>query len=263
MKKYKIILIIASIIFLLATIIVYAQTSTPVASEEKQIVSAEMIDMSSSIFSKLDSTENISKTEVIKDKLTDKTLYQISNDKYSINLDSSNNLVGIYSKYINCEGISQKLDKTASQNYIVNKYSELALPSEYELIYLEQFDNEIWQANFEKNYNGIYNKYESVKVFFIPETDEIVALTVFNEKTNSSEVSVTKEDAILTASKNLGIDSSDIVSSEISIEKANTYYDQANSDSTPHTSWVLETKDNTFIYVDANSNSIIGGDCIE
>lgn len=263
MKKNVIIFISASIILLLATIIVYAQTSTSSSSEQEEAVTSEMINASSGILSKLDSTGEITETTVLEDKYLDKTFYQVSNDKYSIKLDSSSNLVGIYSKYIQTEEVTDKLDKASVQAYLENKYAELDLPSEYELIYLEQFDDEIWEADFEKKYDDFYNKYESVKMYFIPETDEIVALTIFDEETNSTDTTVSEEEAILTASQNLGIDSADIVSSELSVEKANTYYDDSNSDSSLHTSWVLETSDNTYIYVDANSNSIIGGDCIE
>lgn len=263
MKKRLLILISISIVFSLATLIVYAKTYTPSISEPKNFVTEEMVSTSSDLLSKLNSNNSISKKEVVTDEYENKTLYKISNDKYSVNLDDSNNLVAIYSKYIETTQISNKYDKATVENYILNKYKELNLPSEYELTYLEQFDDDIWEANFEKKYNGFYNKYESVKTFFIPETDEIVALTVFNKKTNSNEISVNKDDAVLTATQNLNIDASDIISSKVSVEKANTYYNESNSDTSLHTSWVLETKDNSFIYVDANSNSIIGGDCIE
>ena len=120
------------------------------------------------------------------------------------------------------------MDSSSAKDYILDKYKKLNLPSDYELNYLEKFDYLIWQANFEKNYNGIYNKYESVKVFFIPDTDEIVSLTVFNEPAASNETTITQEEATLTATENLGISSSDIVSATLTMEKANDYYDNSN-----------------------------------
>ena len=119
----------------------------------------------------------------------------------------------------------------------------------------EKYDDEIWQANFEKNYNGIYNKYESVKVYFIPENDEIVALTVFNEAPTNSSVTISEEDAILTAANSLDVSSSEIVSATLSMEKSE-------SDESIHPSWVVQASNNSIVFVDANNNAVIGGDSI-
>ncbi len=259
--KYKIILISFVSIILLASVIVYAQTSS-VSHEAAKTVTQEMINTSSEILKDLNSTEAILNTQVKYDELKKQNIYEISNSKYTINLDSSNNLIGIYSKSTTPVTTNNLADKNQAQTMIVNKYKELGLPADYELSYLEKFDNEIWQANFEKNYNGIYNKYESVKVFFIPENNEIVALTVFNEGHDNSEVSVSKEDAVLTASQNLNLPSSEVVSAYLSMEKSNTFYDENNSDTSVHTSWVIQTSDNSIVYVDASDNNVIGGDCI-
>ena len=136
------------------------------------------------------------------------------------------------------------------------------MPKEYELNYVEKYDDLIWQANFEKNYDGIYNKYESVKVFFIPDTDEIVALTVFNEPAKSSEISVSEEEATLTAAEKLDLSTDEIVSAELTMEKSNTFYDESNSNSSIHSTWVITASDNSIIYIDAETNEVIGGDSI-
>lgn len=261
-NKHKIFLFSFLAIILLTSVIVYAQTAS-IQTDTSKVVSGEMINVSSEILKDLNSEDSISKTEVVYDELQNKNIYKMENSKYSINLDESKNLVGIYSKEISpIMTRAASFDKTAATEMIKNKYNELGLPADYELSYIEKYDDEVWQANFEKNYNGIYNKYESVKVFFVPENDEIVALTVFNEGNDTSVATVSKNDAVLSAAKNLNIDSSEIVSANLSMEKANDYFDESNTDTSVHTSWVLEAKDGSIVYVDASDNTVIGGDHI-
>ena len=266
MKKNIKILLTSTALFSLATAtFVYATNSS--ISQDKvsatpKAVSSASISKSTEIFSELNSSSEKINSQVTHDDMQNKDFYSIENSKYLINLDTDNNLAGIYSKTISSTSEVSTADKTTPQNYIVNKYKELNLPSTYELNYLEKFDDLIWQANFEKNYNGIYNKYESVKVFFIPDSDEIVSLTVFNEGATSSTVNTSKEDAESTAVQNLGINSSDIVSANLSMEKANKFYDNNNADTSVHPTWVIQSSDNSLIYVDAESNKVIGGDSI-
>lgn len=265
MKRNVKIIILSCILLVLTAAIVYA-TQVPASAEKqnKKIVSTQMLDTSSEIFSKLDSEETVSKTEVKYDALRKKDIYEVSNSKYIVNLDSNNNLVGIYTNSIEPITIKSRsiATKDSAREVILAKYKELNLPSEYELVYLEKIDDEVWEADFQKNYNGIYNKYEAVKTFFIPENNEILALTVFNEGNDSSEVTVSNEDAIKTASNSLNIEASKIISSTLTMEKANKFYDKNNNDSSVHTTWVLETSDNSKIYVDATDNTVIGGDNI-
>lgn len=253
-RNYKVLLITFVVILLLTSAIVYAQTANT-ATEEIKVVSSEMINKSSEILNDLNSQDTISDTKVVYDELQEKNIYTVSNSKYTINLDESNNLVGIYTKGTSPIRTRSLCDKEAAKEMIVAKYEELGLPSEYELSYLEKYDDEIWQANFEKNYNGIYNKYESVKVYFIPENDEIVALTVFNEAPTNSSVTISEEDAILTAANSLDVSSSEIVSATLSMEKSE-------SDESIHPSWVVQASNNSIVFVDANNNAVIGGDSI-
>ena len=70
------------------------------------------------------------------------------------------------------------------------------------------------------------------------------------------------EEATLTATENLGISSSDVVSATLTMEKANDYYDNSNQDTSIHPTWVIQSSDNSIIYIDAENNKVIGGDCI-
>ena len=263
MKKKIEILIIATV--LLASItatLVYASVSSSSEVETIKTVSTASISKSSEIFEKLDTNSDNVNSKVVYDELKKENLYEFENAKYFVNMNTKNELVGIYSKTVTTTQTTSNVNTSSAKEYVLNKYTELNLPAEYELTYLEKFDDLIWQANFEKNYNGIYNKYESVKMFFIPDSDEIFALTVFNESAASSAVTVSKEDAETTAAKNLGIDSSNIKSATLSMEKANKFYDNSNSDTTVHSTWVIQSSDDTIVYVDAENNNVIGGDHI-
>lgn len=263
MKKKIKFLILTTVLFASITAtIVYATASSSIETETVKTVSTASISKSSEIFEKLDTNSDNVISKVVFDKLKNENLYEFENTKYFVNMNTKNELVGIYSKNITTTQPTSNANTSTAKEYVLNKYTKLNLPSEYELTYLEKFDDLIWQANFEKNYNGIYNKYESVKMFFIPDSDEIVALTVFNESAKSSNVNISKEEAELTATQNLGIDSSNIKSTTLSMEKANKFYDNTNSDTTVHPTWVIQSSDDTIVYVDAENNNIIGGDHI-
>lgn len=260
-KKIEILIILAVLLASITATIVYASVSSSEVETIKTVSTASM-SKSSEIFEKLDTNSNNVNSKVVYDELTKENLYEFENTKYFVNMNTKNELVGIYSKNVTATQTTSNVNNQTAKEYVLNKYTELNLPTEYELTYLEKFDDLIWQANFEKNYNGIYNKYESVKMFFIPDSDEIVALTVFNEGASSSTVTVSKEDAEMTATQNLGIDSSNIKSATLSMEKANKFYDNSNSDTTIHSTWVIQSADDTIVYVDAENNTVIGGDHI-
>ena len=258
-KKIEILIILAVLLASITATIVYATVSSSSEIETVKTVSTASISKSSE---KLDTNSDNVNSKVIYDELKKENLYEFENTKYFVNMNTKNELVGIYSKNVTTTQTTSNANTSSAKEYVLNKYTELNLPAEYELTYLEKFDDLIWQANFEKNYNGIYNKYESVKMFFIPDSDEIVALTIFNEGASSSTVTVSKEDAETTAAQNLGISSSDIKSATLSMEKANKFYDNSNSDTSVHSTWVIQSSDDTIVYVDAENNNVIGGDHI-
>ena len=190
--------------------------------------------------------------------MTNKNLAQIYTDNYIVSLDSSSKeLVGLYQRYAKYN-LNTTEDKNIAENFINSKYSEMNLPSDYKLVYLEKFDDYVWEADYQKEYNGVYNMYEAVKVFFNPENKEIVALTIFNEKyTDTSSEAISEESAINSAST---VSDEKIVNSELTLIKSNNYYDKENNDKSIHKAWVLTTEKENKIYVDSASGEIIGGD---
>lgn len=262
MKRNIKILALTSILLILTAVCVFATTAMPTEKVEEKMVSAKMIDTSSDILAKLNQTEAVTSTRVKYNMLKDEDIYEVSNPKYNIEFDSNNNLVGIYSKAISPVTAKVAANKDFAREVIMEKYKELNLPAEYELVYLEPAFNGLWEADFQKNYNGIYNKFEAVKTYFIPENGEICALTVFDEGHGSANVTISADQAIQTASETLEIDPSEIVSSELTMEKANKTYDEKNKDKSVHTVWKLEKTDESTIYIDATQNNVIGGDFV-
>ncbi len=263
MKRNIKISIIASLLFFTAAAIAFAATST---TQEKTVdtekVSQESISKGLSILNLLGSNAETYKEKVVFDELQNKTIYEIENEKYFIDMDTDNNLVGIHSKKISTNLKTSNFDLNQAQVFIQNKYTELNLPEDYELNYIEKYDDLIWQANFEKKYGEIYNKYESVKVYFIPDSDEIIALGVFNEPATFSDISISEEEAIATATNYLNTSANEIVSAELTMEKSNSFYDKENKDTSIHPTWVIQMSNSSIVYVDAQSNSVIGGDRI-
>ena len=161
-KSKKIILITSGLLALTTASIVYATVNLNSSQDQTTItekVSATSVSKSSNILKELNVSSDNLKTTVIYDELKDENVYSIENSNYLINMDTNNDLIGIYTKQISTTQEVSSMDSSSAKDYILDKYKNLNLPSDYELNYLEKFDDLIWQANFEKNYNGIYGLY--------------------------------------------------------------------------------------------------------
>ena len=153
-KKIEILIILAILLASITATIVYASVSST-ELETVKIVSTASISKSSDIFEKLDTNSSNVNSKVVYDELKKANIYEFENEKYFVNMDTKNDLVGIYSKNVSTTQTTSNANNQTAKEYVLNKYKELNLPTEYELTHLEKFDDLIWQANFEKNYNGI------------------------------------------------------------------------------------------------------------
>ena len=130
-------------------------------------------------------------------------------------------------------------------------------------------DDSLWEADFSKKYGDIYNKYESVKIFFSPDTQEIAALTIFNEKAEESSTlartaSLTADNAKNVATTNLNITDDKILDVYQGFERANGFYSNEELDLSKkvYNVWIVKylTENTTATcYIDINSGDIIGG----
>ncbi|MBR3133026.1 MAG: hypothetical protein IKG42_02985 [Clostridia bacterium] len=265
MKKYQKISILIAVLFSLLISIVYAATenSSSLDEEAESLTEAAISSQIENILEPIGTNSTIRKIEAFDDKMTDQKISKVYTDNYIVSLNNSTKqLVGIYEKEAKYN-LKTTVTKESAREFITSKYNEMNLPSEYTLVYLEKFDDYVWEADFQKEYNGLYNMYEAVKVFFNPENEEIVALTIFNDPyTETSETTISSEEAVSRAANSIdNINSESIKDSKLTLIKGNSFYKE-NKDKTIHKAWVLVTQEDDQIFVDAASGEIIGGDSI-
>lgn len=125
--------------------------------------------------------------------------------------------------------ISSSLDRSLAQKVAEELYNGLSYQKEgYELTYLHKYGSGAgWYADFSKVYDGIVNKYQVVRISFIPETKQIMYLVLFDEPFENNPVEITKEEAkkkaeeqfkLLYPQKNI-----QQIESKLAIEKMNSF----------------------------------------
>lgn len=203
-------------------------------------------------------------------ELADKSYYNVKAENYSFNYTSDTlELVNIFNTSNNFSNTDSTPEEDA-RTFIMDMYTELSLPSDYELTYLEKLDDSLWEADFSKKYGDIYNKFESVKIFFSPDEQEIAALTVFNEKVEETSTlartsSLTESNARDVVVNTLNISNDKILNTYQSFERANGYYTNESLDLSKniYNVWVVEYLDSdsntNSCFVDINTGDIIGG----
>ena len=261
MKKYLLITLVLCFIALFSVVNIVNANLDVTEEQTAQAVNSLVTFKSSQFLSAVDSNDEILSITQETDKIENTDFYKVESENYLLKLDTdTKEVTGLYEKQASADFTSTS-SKSDAESFIISKYSELNLPEDYDLVYLEKFDDFTWEANFQKKYGDVYNMYESVKVFFIPEKEEIVALTVFDEPfTKEFKTSITSSEAKETVTEELNLDSN-IVSEELTIIKGNDFFEN-NSDEALYKAWILTTEDNEYIYVDASNGNIIGGDCI-
>lgn len=261
MKKYVLITSILCLIALFSAINIASANLSVTEEQTAQAVNSLITFKSSEFLSAIDTNDEIRSISVENDELNNTNFYKVETDNYLLKLDTDDkNVTGIYAKSSETNFTSDAT-KSEAREFITNKYEELNLPDDYDLVYIEKIDDYTWEADFQKKYDDVYNMYEAVKVFFTPDNNEIVALTVFDEPyENNAQTQVTTSEAKEIVNKELNIDSK-IVSEELTIIKPNNYFENSN-DKDLHKAWILTTEDDEYIYVDAINGDVIGGDCI-
>ena len=218
--------------------------------------------------------EDYSITKIIKDNNYGTESYLYTNDtNYEIQLDTTTlNLTGINSLDLNYNLSSEKMNKEDVKNYIDSVYNDLKLDSSYDLVYLEKFDGALWEADYQKEYDGIYTPYEAVKIIFSPIEQKIASLKVFDMKyTLEQENNITEETAkSVFASSNLSrsftTNNSQLTSEIVFIRPNNlTESNRRNGskvlfNNTIRKAWKITNSDDLSLYVDIESGEIIGGD---
>lgn len=219
-----------------------------------------------------DSNTEYAVTKIIKDNNYNTQSFLYTNNKnYEIQLDTTDlSLIGINSLDINYNLSSENLDKKTVQEYIDNVYKDLKLDSSYKLMYLEKFDGALWEADYQKEYDGIYNPYESVKIIFSPVEQKIASLKVFKMKYDANQQNnITEEFAKTTFNEKFANTKSNMseLKAEIVFTRPNNLVDSNRKNGSKalfnnniKKAWKITNNDGLSLYIDIDSGEIIGGE---
>ena len=252
-KKYLCIAAVLSVIALSCGALV-AKANLEVPEEEAENAKTSIVSLKTNEF--LDSLhldEDITKILEKENELTGNKFYMVETPSTLLKVDSSTHSVTSFSlKQVNCD-FKKTANKNKAKEFILGKYEELELPKEYDLVYLEEFDDYCWEADFQKKYDDVYNMYEAVKVFFVPETGEIISLNNFREEYKETKKDTIKESKAIEKAKTVLDEKAKITDTTLTIIKGD-------KDKALHKAYIVKTADGKYVFVDAFSGDIIGGD---
>lgn len=175
---------------------------------------------------------NIRTAEI--NKISGKTQWYIRTDtELSIELDAQTGKLIHYSDFsIDDTKVPSTVNRQEAEKIINEMYLKLGYKEkEYELASLEKNgisdDTNIWQADFCKKYDGIYNNYQCIRISVIPEVNHLLMLTIFDYDFENNPIVITQNEATEIAKnkaselrKDAKIES---IETKLDIKKMNTY----------------------------------------
>ncbi len=151
-------------------------------------------------------TSDIENIELQKDPNYDAITYVISTkNKDNFFIDAS---TGNLSSFYTDNGLSiEEIEKcTSSREEILeqakNKMKEYGYGDEYKISYVNcnNSDDEdkayMWYITFAKEYDGIFNEYQSVTMTIIPKINKVTQLSIQNEPFEDNPIEISEEQAI-------------------------------------------------------------------
>lgn len=143
---------------------------------------------------------NIKNAEI--KKIDGKTQWYIKTDtELSIDLDAKTGKLIHYSDFsVDDTKVPSKVTRQEAEKIIKEIYLKLGYKDkEYELASLEKSsisdDANIWQANFCKKYDGIYNNYQCIRISVVPEVNHLLMLTIFDDYFENNPIVITQNEA--------------------------------------------------------------------
>lgn len=224
--------------------------------------------------------EKITDVEYLNSELHDYYLWRVrTENKLVVDIKAENGDIDGFIDNNNYEIEKKNIDKDDASLIIKNYYNILLEnDNNYSLVEISNEGNE-WTGYFYKNYAGIYNKYEGVKITVIPELKKVTSVRYFEEKYEDTEIIVSKEEAIEIIKNKIGQEQKiNLIEAELSIEKMNAFvYAQDNPiesenevykvDNIIRKVWKVKVMfdnanyaDIKYYYVDVETGEIIGGD---
>lgn len=259
-----------------------SETNTDIDNNQKQELisaSAQYIPTligNNAIQTLADSEETSSEITVFHDNTINQDYYDIRENNYTISLNE-NSTLRAFSDDTFDYNLPTTTDKNIAENFIVNFYNNLNISHDYELAYLEVFDDSMWEADFVKKVDNIYNYYDSIKIFFSPEQQKIAALRIHSSSYPSSNISTLSTNISDLEAKDIvkdnfaNINDSNIKNKEIVFTKPNNFFtrqagDDIISENNVVKAWKITLeKDSTttFVFVDYSTGNIIGGEQVK
>ena len=230
--------------------------------------------------------DEIKNVEFIKFPDEDKSYWRVTTTKkYEIQIDSQKgDLVSFYDGTIDDTKIKATANEALAKEIATQLYGTITENKEYELKDIQKSaitsDSCLWQADFCKKYDGIYNDYQCIRITFVPEIKQIKMINIFDEKFENNPIVVTEDEAIEIVKNKLQNYEIVDISSELKIEKMNPYvYMQDNplnenevykTDRLIRKVWSINCiininniRQQEKYYVDVTTGEIIGGDSIK
>lgn len=230
----------------------------------------------SCLFGKETRNIDLDKNATIKghyDNTTEQNFIDISTDEFTISINENKSLRAFSDNTIDYNSITRETSENA-ERYITELYRNLDISHDYELIYLEKFDDCLWEADFTKKMDDIYNDYDSIKIYFSPEQQKIAAMRVHSTYntpivSENTKNEVKKSDVFGILQQNFdNITEKSIINIEKVYTKPNNFFTKKDYGDIISENRIVKaykvklTFDNEifFVFIDINTGNIVGGD---
>lgn len=275
MKKEKVLKILLIIIILILTtgfivggIIVYNKINKKGVETKQLLTQEQAIEKAKEISQKLGKNFGNSKGATFSDYTSSGEIWSISTDtNLSIDIHAdTGKLSSVFDFSIDDTKIPSTTNKQQAEKLLKQTYLDLGYKEgEYELKSAEKNkisdDTNIWNADFCKKYDGIYNKGECIRIGIIPEKKHLKTLVIFDYKFENNEVIIEKEKATEIAQNKEKENSKDKV-----VEKIETKLDiEITKNKTTRKVWEVAITyknnmytDRTTYFIDATTGEIVG-----
>lgn len=208
-----------------------------------------------------------SKVTLQKNGSKDRIEAVVDNGKSVININANTGDLLCYKlKDADPEPVTKNEDEI--NNIAHNIFAVLGIHADYEIYYLEKFDDEIWRAGFAKKYGNDYNPGQTVRFSFSPESKEIITLNINDIPFDDNIINISQNEAYEIAKEYMNKFNATSMECDLKIIQPNYFWDKngnkyAKVDSMRRTYvFTCNNESKNIIYVDATTGEITGGDMI-
>ena len=231
--------------------------------------------------------DEVIKTEYIKYPAINKIYWKITFSKgHIIEVNAQNSkIVSYLNSTFNDIEIKAKVNEEEAIQVSDKIYNLISSDKEYvlkEITKLSTTDNScLWQADYCKKYDGIFNDYQCIRIIFVPEVEQIKTINIFDEEFENNPIIITREEAEEIVKNKINNKTINLIKTELKIEKMNEYiYMQDNipleenqaykMDISVRKVWSVEYtlmqknyEEQFKIFVDVTTGEIVGGDMLQ